>query len=218
MHSALLPLLAGDEPLPEAGGVVSRQPGSRCRKGDGSSVLSGVTSGYVKWVIPPSVSNRRKQECRVPQGYTFGKIEREELERVVSSTSIPRTEATLASLGNVCIRNDEGTVVSWGFLGVDRSLSSLYTEEGHRGKGLAKAVARRLVEQVGAECGQGEEGMKMGYRGIRDGEGWVHSDIDIGNKESAAVARAIGGREGWECRWISVDLERVREVVSQLDV
>ncbi|KAG6995468.1 hypothetical protein G7Y79_00045g081390 [Physcia stellaris] len=219
VHASLLPLLAGNERLPASDGVISRlRP--RGTKDGGTSVLGGVSGAYTKWIIPPSVSvsdstAASKPEGTLPPGCSFSAIKREELGRVVASTKIPRSEATLAGLGGVCVRDAEGRVLSWGFLGVDGSLSSLFTEQGYRGRGLAKAVAGALVEGLG---GEGEGSLGMRYRGIRDGEGWAHSDIDAGNKGSAAVARACGGRVGWECRWISVDLGKVKDVVSRLDV
>lgn len=224
VHISLLPLLAGNEPFPASSSVISRQRARGTRNG-GASVLGGVSGAYTKWIVPPSVSVSDpvsttgpaggEAKGNLPPGCSFSGIQREELARVVASTKIPRSEATLARLGGVCVRDAGGRVVGWGFLGVDGSLSSLFTEEGYRGQGLAKAVAGALVEGLG---GMGERPVKMGYRGIGDGEGWAHSDIDADNKGSAAVARAIGGRVGWECRWISVDLGKVKDVVSRLDV
>lgn len=219
VHISLVLLLAGDEPLPERDSLRSPQRSQPRWQGrtDSTSVLAGASSGYIKWLIPPPRSGETEpseSEYALPPGYSFGAFQPGELARVVASTAIPRTEATLATLGSVCVRDSGGGLVSWGFLGVDGSLSSLYTEEGGRGKGLAKAVARRLVEGVGG--GSEEDGVRMGYRGVGEGEGWAHSDIEVENKGSAAVARAIGGTVGWECRWVGVDLERVREVVSRL--
>lgn len=236
VHTSLLPLLAGGEDaLPDTGGVVSREV-EGCVGGEGS-VLGAVSGVYVKWLIPPESSpspplpSSSPGEVALPQNYTFSTLQAQELPRVVASTHIPRTEKTLAELGNICVRDTQGRLVSWGFLGVDGSLSSLYTEEGARGKGLGKAVARALVrglekggdggkdEEVREEKreeGGGVEELRMGFRGVGNGEGWVHSDIDPENKESAAVARAVGGRVGWECRWISVDLGRVRDVVLKM--
>ena len=64
----------------------------------------------------------------------------------------------------------------------------------------------------------------MGFatvQGDKDGDGeeeeeggWAHSDVAVENRESAGVARAVGGREGWVVRWCHVDLGRVRAVVK----
>lgn len=107
--------------------------------------------------------------------------------------------------------------MSWGFMGVDGSLSSLYTGEGERGRGLGTGVARWLCLALG---GRGEGGEKvgeggMGFRGIGKGEGWAHADVEVGNEGSVGVMRAVGGREGWEGRWVGVDLGRVVEVVGR---
>jgi len=96
--------------------------------------------------------------------------------------------------------------VSWGFVGVDGSLSSLYTGEGERGRGLARGVAKALMRGLvaGGEVG----GERMGFRGIGKGEGWAHADVGVGNEGSVGVMRGVGGREGWEVRWVGVDLGR----------
>ena len=208
VHTCLLPLLAGEEAWAETtGGVVATEVGGGEELEEGPSVLASVSRPYAKWVIPPSPLPSQTGHVALPAGYEFSTLKRKELARVVASTCIPRTEKTLAELGNVCVRDAGGRLVSWGFLGVDGSLSSLYTEEGFRGMGLAKAVARALFERL---AGGGGEGLTMGFRSLGNGKGWVHSDIAIENKESAAVARAIGGKVGWECRWVSVDLRRMR--------
>ena len=288
VHASLLPLLSGNQALPEAGSVVSRMLSQHHK--DGRSVLGGVSSVYVTWLIPPSpqspstVDGAKEEEwvgfgvnniiqstdaipvlegadphgqqqqhdlpppsfrcspvssscsgellrsrseevpevgdkprnphLSLPEGYSFSTLTRDELPRVVASTHIPRSEKTLAELGNVCVRDENGRVASWAFLGVDGSLSSLFTEEEHRGKGLAKAVARELVE--GLNDGKGGMGMKMGDRGLNGEEGWMNAYIEVGNEGSSAVARAIGGKPGWECRWISVDTSRVSEVNSRI--
>lgn len=118
--------------------------------------------------------------------------------------------------------------MSWGFVGVDGSLSSLWTREGVRGKGLGRGVAGMLCGALRGEGGEGGEGggggmvgreeiggERMGFRGIGKGEGWVHADVQVGNQGSEGVMRAVGGREGWEERWVGVDLGRVVEVVGR---
>ncbi|KAG8527051.1 uncharacterized protein KY384_008480 [Bacidia gigantensis] len=48
-------------------------------------------------------------------------------------------------------------------------------------------------------------------------DGWAHSDIAEGNIESAGVAKAVGGSEGWRIHWVAVDLGRVEVVVRVLE-
>ena len=185
----------------------------------------------------------RDKELQLPPGYHYDRprAERGELKLVLSRTDIPRSEATLAKLGSVGIRylapsnnltpnegekgreeiEEKGQLISWAFLGPDGSLTSLHVEKPHRGQGLAKAVAKRLFKALRNEKGR----MEMGFRcvdvgreggGNRNGDGgWAHSDVSIENRESAGVARGLGGREGWVIRWVHVDLGRVRGVVSE---
>ncbi len=69
----------------------------------------------------------------------------------------------------------------------------------------------------------GEGGMGMGFRTVGgegeggDWEGMVHSDVAVGNAESVGVAVGLGGREGWEVRWVSVELGRVEGAVGMFE-
>lgn len=144
-------------------------------------------------------------------------------------TAIPKTEATLAELGNVGIRyasrgsshegDDEGEaergdqLIAWAFMGVDGSLTSLHVEPAHRGKGLAKAVGGMLLRGLAGDPGA------MGFAPVGEGDvvGMAHSDVAVGNVESAGVAKGLGGREGWRVRWVSVDLGRVEGAVRSLE-
>ena len=100
----------------------------------------------------------------------------------------------------------------------------MHVEPEHRGKGLAKAVAKRLFGKLGVDRGEvgfrAVEGEKDGG-GCGDGDGggdggWAHSDVAVENRESAGVARAVGGRQGWVVRWCHVDLGRVRGLVGRV--
>ncbi len=84
-------------------------------------------------------------------------------------------------------------------------------EPPHRGRGLAKAVSRRLLRCLA------DDASGVGFRAVEGaeekdgggGEGWAHSDIAETNVESAGVARGLGGQEGWAVRWVGVDLGAV---------
>lgn len=61
------------------------------------------------------------------------------------------------------------------------------------------------------ECRPGQDGIpRSGFRVLRPGEEWAHSDVYIDNVESAGVARSLGGREGWWVFWAWLDLEGLR--------
>lgn len=124
-------------------------------------------------------------------------------------------------------------MVAWAFLGPDGSLTSLHVEPGHRGRGLAKAVAGRLLTALahdeagmgfrpvvgngagtfGRDDNGGESAKKTHANASEDGSAgpraWAHSDVAAGNVESAAVAKGLGGTEGWSVRWVGVDLRAV---------
>ena len=237
-----LPSNAAKEEEEEGGngeGNGNREGEMAGRKG----VLGGLSTPYMKWIIaplpptptpPPAQEHEQSErELHLPPGYHYSRprAERGELELVLSRTSIPRSEATLAKLGSVGIRyvdpggardrlgeeeeekkeekeeKERGQLISWAFLGPDGSLTSLHVEEPHRGQGLAKAVAKRLFKALKEDMGG------VGFRAVGGDGGWAHSDVAIENKESAGVARGLGGVEGWVVRWVHVDLGRVRGLV-----
>ncbi len=211
-HLADLPNAEEDE---EKGGTIT-----------GGGVLAGLSTPYTKWLIapPPPSQSEPDTELELPPGYHYDRVraDRGEYKLVLSRTAIPRSEATLAKLGSVGIRymplgdareeekeeeeeTEIGQLISWAFLGVDGSLTSLHVEPEHRGKGLAKAVARRLFGALR----RGE----VGFEDVEGDRAWAHSDVAVENLGSAGVARALGGGEGWGVRWVHVDLGRVRGVV-----
>ncbi|KAL9077662.1 MAG: hypothetical protein Q9161_000034 [Pseudevernia consocians] len=127
-----------------------------------------------------------------------------------TSTSIPTATSTPTTPAATAGDAAPGELIAWAFLGVDGSLTSLHVEPEHRGRGLAKAVSRRLFQCLA------DDAAAMGFRAVGDGEydggdGWAHSDVAEENVESAGVARGLGGKEGWRVRWVSVNLAAVRE-------
>ena len=203
-------------------------------------------------------THRPKNPPLLPKGgnYHFSKARREEFQTVIRSTAIPRTEETLAQLGNVSVRyrrppslppssppspatasptaiitnptavegdttknkqaptsdaEQEGELVAWAFLSHDGSLSSLHVTPAHRGQGLAKAITRKLMQELV------QDPLGMGFHARLGGDddddgavrGWVSADVAVGNEESKGVVRGVGGKEGWRVRWVSVDLGRV---------
>lgn len=118
---------------------------------------------------------------------------------------------------------EKGELIAWAFLSADGSLSSLFVEPGHRGRGIARAVVRGLVVLAsgkeseegggggGGGEGEGDEEGEMREKGER-GKGWVSSDVYFDNEGGRGVAMGVGGKEGWVCRWVGCDLGRVRAV------
>ncbi|KAK0515612.1 hypothetical protein JMJ35_001646 [Cladonia borealis] len=125
--------------------------------GIGVGILAGLSIPYMKWIIapppppsPPS-SSPNDSDLPLPPGYHYSHPlpSLNDYALVLSRTSIPRSEATLAKLGSVGIRylppsssspeekgeekREIGDLISWAFLGPDGSLTSLHVEPQHRG-------------------------------------------------------------------------------------
>ncbi|KAK1769954.1 hypothetical protein QBC33DRAFT_529693 [Phialemonium atrogriseum] len=113
---------------------------------------------------------------------------------VRARTAIPRKEATLLLLPNTAIRLDDGTPIAWAFLGLDGSLTSLHCEEPYRGRGLAKALAARLMRDHLGDFGD---------------DGWCSADVSIRNPQSQGVCRSLHGKRAWKVSWFWVDLASV---------
>ncbi|KAL9609204.1 MAG: hypothetical protein Q9204_009172, partial [Flavoplaca sp. TL-2023a] len=216
LHESLLPLLTAPTDRFEERRVLPR-PSKGIDSNDsngkeandiidptGRGVLGSIGSPIIKYLIPPSPppsttnNNRSPHEqsltSMLPPGYTFDELKAQDLETCVQSTDIPRTVATLATWRNACVRyNGEGKggeLIAWVFISSDGSLSSLFVEPSHRGKGIARAVVRRLI-MMSSEVQEGEK-QREGT-----GNGWVSSDVYLDNKGGRGVAMGVGGKEAW---------------------
>lgn len=76
-------------------------------------------------------------------GLRWDVVRREDVPLIASRTYIPKIEATLMSEPSVGVRDADGTLVAWGFIGVAGTLSTLHVEV--RGEEL---VRRRGVSCV----------------------------------------------------------------------
>ncbi|KAI9828749.1 MAG: hypothetical protein M1832_001854 [Thelocarpon impressellum] len=144
--------------------------------------------------------------------WTFRPVQPHELPLVMARSSISRTEGFLAGLPSMAAAlvpatptsdrrpdNDDGgesEMKSWAFLDPTDSLISLHTEPEYRRRGLARAVAGRLLRDAlaAAEC---------------DGHGgrYAHADVGPENEASARLCEALGGRkEGGEVWWVRIDV------------
>lgn len=57
-------------------------------------------------------------------------VKREDVPLIASRTKIPKVEATLMSEPSVVLRNTNGELVAWGFMGIAGTLSTLHVEVG----------------------------------------------------------------------------------------
>ena len=106
----------------------------------------------------------------------MARVPDEQLDLVISTSSIPRQAETLKQQPSVGLLDGEGKMVAWGYIGIDASFATLYVLPGHRGKGLAKCVAVELIGRLGRG-----EFADLGFDGR---SGWVHSDVYEGNEGS----------------------------------
>ncbi|KAK5663289.1 hypothetical protein OQA88_3716 [Cercophora sp. LCS_1] len=128
---------------------------------------------------------------------TWDGVRRGDLEVVKARTRIPRQKETLLRVPSVVVRVGERPV-AWAFLGLDGTLMTLHVEEDYRGRGLAKAVACRLMRDHLGDFGD---------------DGWGAADVLVSNHKSQAVCRSIGGKVAWTCSWAILDLTTVGEAI-----
>lgn len=75
-------------------------------------------------------------------------VRREDCALIASRTNIPKVADTLMSEPSVVVRHAETLVaVAWGFMGIAGTLSTLHVEEPYRGRGMAKAVAVKVLTE-----------------------------------------------------------------------
>ncbi|KAF3764958.1 hypothetical protein M406DRAFT_260529 [Cryphonectria parasitica EP155] len=117
-------------------------------------------------------------------GLRWAAVRREDVPLIASRTKIPKVADHLMCEPNVGVRNREGVLVAWGFMGNAGTLSTLHVEEPYRGKGLAKAVATKVLRQ----------------HNFGD-DGWGSADVHIDNVQSQGLCKSIGGKKGLRTSW-----------------
>nr|POF25985.1 hypothetical protein CFP56_22133 [Quercus suber] len=140
----------------------------------------------------------------LPVGLRWGEVRPRDFGLVRARTQIPRQERTLAVLPSVAIFAEgeekavegEGQPVGWAFVGLDGSLTTLHVEPEYRGKGLAKAMTRKLFR---------EKMRRFWEEGDRK---WAHGIVIVGNVPSTMMCRSLGGEVLFDCYWLRVDLDR----------
>ncbi|POS76155.1 hypothetical protein DHEL01_v205454 [Diaporthe helianthi] len=155
----------------------------------------GLTSSYWNphdaWLfrlerLPPTQSSAGAGPLGAgeEEGLRWDVVRRDDVPLIASRTYIPKIEATLMSEPSVAVRDAEGTLVAWGFMGVAGTLSTLHVEEPFRGKGLAKAVATKVLREHSF-----------------GNDGWGSADVHVDNAQSQGVCKALGGEKGWKNCW-----------------
>ena len=174
---------------------------------------TAITRGdanYDKWVFDPDNVLQPKDQIALPEGYAFGELSERQLAVVLERSVIPRMMETMKELGSVGVFH-EGGAVGWGFVSKDGSLSSLHTEVGHRGRGLAVSVARELMRRSEGWFDVSQGAAAGGRRGDR----WVHADVSEDNIGSGRVMEKLGGRKMWRVSWIEMDLSKLNLTLEE---
>ncbi|KAK3933528.1 hypothetical protein QBC46DRAFT_301094 [Diplogelasinospora grovesii] len=155
-----------------------------------------------KWLfrvpdLPDTVGINQNHPLGEGEGtMSWDKLRKQDMTLVRSRTSIQRQEATLLLLPSTCVRKGDGVPIAWAFLGLDGTLMTLHVEEPYRGKGLAKALACKIMRDHTADYGE---------------DGWGLTDVFEFNRQSQGVCKSIGGKLSWTCSWAVVDLSSVGE-------
>ncbi len=89
-------------------------------------------------------------------------------------------------LPSTAVRLLGGTPIAWAFLHMDGTLSTLHCEEPYRGRGIAKAVAIKIIRDRNGDYGD---------------DGWCLADVHVDNLKSQGVCRSIGGKVAWKTAW-----------------
>lgn len=150
------------------------------------------------WLVETStISSLPAARKTLPEGYTVTQVPDDQLDIVISTSSIPRQPSTYKMLPNVGIMNTNGKLAAWAYVGIDGSIATLYVLPDFRGKGLSSIIARELL----ARLDRGEFA-DLGYDGK---SGWVHADVYDGNAGSEAVMKGLGGTIEWKSSYIWID-------------
>ena len=142
----------------------------------------------------------------LPEGLRWGEMREVDLPVVQARTSIPRATRTLMSLESKGVfEKATDRAISWTFLGLDGSITTLHTEPEWRGKGLAKAVAARIIREYAP-----------GLAVDNQGTAWSHADVYVGNKQSESVCKSLGGKTMWEHYWVRIDLSKAGSLAKDV--
>ncbi|KAI0459434.1 hypothetical protein F5B21DRAFT_301871 [Xylaria acuta] len=123
----------------------------------------------------------------------WDRLRPEDIPFAISRSSIPRKERTVKLLPSTALYLDDGTPIAWAFLGPDSSLSGLHCEEPYRGRGIAKAVAVKVLQDHLKDFSD-------------DGHGWA--DVAPDNIQSQGVCRSLNGQVKWQISWSRLNLDQ----------
>ncbi|KPM43312.1 hypothetical protein AK830_g3248 [Neonectria ditissima] len=157
-------------------------------------VTGRKTGLYDKWLF--KVEDIPDSGSPLPEGIYWDEATLADCKLAISRSDIPRTAEWLSLMPSLILKLEDGTPISWAFLGPDGSLASLHCEEGYRRKGLAKTLAAKLFRERTSEYGD---------------DGWCSADVSPSNEGSRGMCRRLNGKPYWTLSWV---LLNVRESVN----
>ncbi|KAK7418803.1 hypothetical protein QQZ08_011126 [Neonectria magnoliae] len=157
-------------------------------------VTGRATGLYDKWLF--RVEDIPENGSPLPDGLHWATATLADCKLAISRSDIPRTAEWLSLMPSLILKLEDGTPISWAFLGPDGSLSSLHCEEGYRRQGLAKTLAAKLFRERTSEYGD---------------DGWCSADVSPSNQGSRRMCMRLNGKPYWTVSWV---LLNVRETVS----
>ncbi|RBR11646.1 uncharacterized protein FIESC28_08873 [Fusarium coffeatum] len=143
------------------------------------------TGAYDKWLF--KYEDLPKDEVELPKGMYWATATEDDCRVVISRTDIPRTVKALSRMPSLVIKLEDGTPISWAFLGFDGSLVSLHCEEPYRRRGLAKALAAKLFRERSLEFAD---------------DGWCCADVAPDNDGSRGMCKRLNGKPYWRISWV----------------
>ncbi|KAI0817499.1 hypothetical protein GGR55DRAFT_693716 [Xylaria sp. FL0064] len=163
-----------------------------------------VSTGlYDKWIfeigklpeveLPEVLSGSGGSDEKEGRRWAWDTVRKEDVAFTISRTKIPRRERTMKLLSSTALYLDDGRPIAWAFLGPDSSLSSLHCEEQYRGRGIAKAVAVRVLRDHLKDYGGDAY------------YGWA--DVAPDNLQSQGVCRSLNGQPRWQISWSRMNLD-----------
>ncbi|UZP34674.1 hypothetical protein NXS19_002490 [Fusarium pseudograminearum] len=143
------------------------------------------TGAYDKWLF--KYEDIPKDEVKLPEGMKWGTATEDDCRIAISRTDIPRTVQVLLRMPSLMIKLEDGTPVSWAFLGFDGSLISLHCEEPYRRRGLAKTLAAKLFREKSLDFAD---------------DGWCCADVAPENGGSRGMCKSLNGKPYWRLSWV----------------
>ncbi|KAJ4394587.1 hypothetical protein N0V93_003806 [Gnomoniopsis smithogilvyi] len=127
---------------------------------------------------------------RAGEGLVWSVVHREDVPLIASRTSLPKVADTLMSEPSVAVRDAEGTLIAWGFMGIAGTLSTLHVEEPYRGRGIAKALATKVLREHSFGDDQ-----------------WGSADVHVDNVQSQGLCKSLGAKKGMRTCWTVINFD-----------